>query len=216
MTFVSAHEFRDAVRNAFKGLDLSDTEIIDRVEENRQKLADYTFFTFDLISLLGFEPSPEGITNQQILDKVRELVEFESAKTSRIHIIKSIHSTEVGTFAQLYDDVQQAFAFRDRVKNLLYEKTGGDVSTVPDDEAIKSIQYLQEIYDRTNDETIIESDLQSPDPTNTIHEQRELSGIASVLNMPLDSSQPDMCFEIMKLKEDSRLFKRVINKLVGN
>jgi hypothetical protein len=46
------------------------------------------------------------------------------------------------SFYKVKDDVQQAFLFRDQVKNLLYENTGVDVATVPDELAIKSLRYV--------------------------------------------------------------------------
>lgn len=50
--------------------------------------------------------------------------------------------SEETSFYKIKDDVQQAFLFRDQVKNLLYENTGVDVATVPDELAIKSLRYV--------------------------------------------------------------------------
>ena len=72
-----------------------------------------------------------------------------------------IKSVKTGEIYKLKGDVQQAFAFRDHVKNLLYAKTGVDVATVPDDEAIKSIQYLQDVYTQERDGTLSDKAIES-------------------------------------------------------
>lgn len=122
----------------------------------------------------------------------KNAIEFECVENDADSIHNPIH--------KLTDNVQKAFQFRERVLGELF---GGNAT---DNEAIAEIKRLQAVEAESR---------QTPKAENTIDAQRQLSGIASVLNIPLDSKQPDIFFAIMKLKEDLRLFKKVIARLIG-
>jgi len=108
------------------------------------------------------------------------------------------------SFYNLKDDVQQAFLFRDHVKNLLYQNIGEDVATVSDELAIKSLRYVLDSLQihKDNDSNYSAKDREIE------RLKRCMSGIASFLDLPSDVKQPDICQAIMQLKEKCKNLSR--------
>ena len=156
-------------------------------------------------------------------------------------------------FYKLQDNVQQAFLFRDQVKEaLFYEVIPQDVG---DKEAIAKLESIIQFAleakqclidlvgkDLTNDEAITEiKRLQRLDvksrsvPRYDLQETPEIcggdsdysvkdreierlkrcmSGIASFLDLPSDTKQPDICYSIMQLKQESLAKEEPISTVV--
>ena len=72
---IDVYRFREIVRNLFDGLNLSDSEILDRIEENRKDLYDYCLLKNEIGLMIELTVDPESTTvnANAILAKLREM-----------------------------------------------------------------------------------------------------------------------------------------------
>jgi hypothetical protein len=74
---IDVYRFREIARSLFDGLNLSDNEILGRIEENRKDLYDYCLLINELEVLLGLKAN-FGITESKIeliINRVKEMGE---------------------------------------------------------------------------------------------------------------------------------------------
>lgn len=126
---IDVYRFREIAQSLFNGLNLSDGAILNRIEENRQELFEYSCFKSDLENLLGLEIDPANLFYrsmifEQLIDRVRELIEEKNNTNNPPKQVLYAPALEdpkyrVEGLEEINTKLQQAFLFMDEVVKLV-------------------------------------------------------------------------------------------------
>ena len=193
-TNIDVYRFREIIQGFFKGLNLSDAQILERIEANRKDLHDYMLFTGQIEATLGVNDAFSSPSFEQILQCVRELKD------------KSDHKST------------EAVNFRDRVKSIIGESFTDDeaISRIEHLEGF----YSENLAFRAN----VLATLGNPNNAIAeIKRLQDSQGdgtkaLTENLKQLLEQERSDsrnLCDQIDNLRHELRIANKVIARLVG-
>jgi hypothetical protein len=143
-------------------------------------------------------------------EDIDDLKEFRKSVNSMLRGAYLSDKIILDRLADRNEEWFESVSFRDKVKQLLIDLVGKDIS---DDEAIAEIKRLQLLdfasrstvrYDPEEEPEICDDSNESAKKNEIERLTRCISGIASFLGLPSDAKQSDICFAIMNLKQDNK------------